>query len=175
MSGKLIWITGLSGSGKTTLAKLLFARLKELDRATIHIDGDDFREIFGNDLGHDPEDRLINAYRIARMCSFITSQHINVICSTMSLYKEIHNYNREHNQKYFEVFLDVDKEQLVSRDPKGLYKKALNGEVSNIVGINLDFDFPSNCDLILNNHNDADINQNISRILTEISNKFNSI
>ena len=148
---KLIWITGLSGSGKTTIGKEVYKKLNKLYENTVFLDGDSFREILGNDLGHTPKDRLENARRISRMCLFLVSQNINVICSTMSLYKEIHTLNREKITNYLEVFIECDIDELIRRDQKGLYTKAIAGKLDNIVGINMDYDKPTLCDLTIDN------------------------
>lgn len=147
----LIWITGLAGSGKTTLGKEVYRNLKVKYVNTLFLDGDSFREILGSDLGHNQADRLINAMVISRMCKFLINQNINVICATMSLFKEIHQFNRENIKNYYEIFLEVDRDELIKRDQKGIYSKALKGEIENVVGVDLPFDMPENPDLILNN------------------------
>ena len=162
---KLVWITGLSGSGKTTIGKEVYKEFKKTYSNTVFLDGDSFRKILGNDLGHNQKDRLSNAMRISRMCKFLTSQDINVICATMSLFKEAHDYNRANNKDYFEIFIDVPMEELIKRDPKGLYKKALANEETEVVGVNLPFDKPQNFDLRLDNTKKDKFKKNISLIL----------
>lgn len=143
-NGKLLWITGLSGAGKTTIATEVYTLLKNLHSNIVFIDGDVIREILGNDLGHDIEDRKKNAVRISKMCEFLTGQNIHVVCATMSLFKEIHNLNRENIEEYYEIFIDVPMEELIKRDSKGLYAKALKGENKNVMGIDLPYDEPKN-------------------------------
>ena len=105
--GKLIWITGLSGAGKTTIATAVFKKLKEKKANSVFLDGDIIRDVLNNDLSHNPKDRLKNAYRISKLCEFLTSQNIHVVCSTMSLFKEIHQMNRKNIANYYEIFVDV--------------------------------------------------------------------
>lgn len=143
-TGKLLWITGLSGAGKTTIATEVYTLLRSLHSHTVFIDGDVIREILGNDLGHDIEDRKKNAVRISKMCAFLTSQNIHVVCATMSLFKEIHILNRKNIEEYYEIFIDVPMEELVNRDSKGLYAKALKGEIKNVMGVDLAYDEPKN-------------------------------
>jgi adenylyl-sulfate kinase len=157
----LLWITGLSGSGKTTIGKEVYKRLKAEQPNTILLDGDTFREILGSDLGHNREDRFNNAMRIARMCKFLINQNINVICSTMSLFKEIHQYNRENIQNYFEIYLEVDLAEIIRRDQKGIYSNALK----NVVGIDLPFDKPENPELIINNTEQDNLDKKAELIL----------
>lgn len=165
---KLVWITGLSGSGKTTIGIEVYKHLKSLHVNTVFLDGDAFREILGNDLGHTPNDRLENAKRIHRMCKFLTSQDINVVCATMSLYKEVHELNRKEIKEYYEIFIDCDIDELIRRDQKGLYSKALNKERSDVVGINLSYDKPQNCKLIINNSEQKELDRKVKKILNLI-------
>ncbi|NOH70734.1 adenylyl-sulfate kinase [Vibrio pectenicida] len=164
----LIWITGLSGSGKTTIGYEVFKHIKESQKDTVFLDGDTFRDILGNDLGHKLEDRLENARRIHRMCKFLISQDINVICATMSLYSEIHDLNRKMIENYFEIFIECSMDELIRRDQKGLYSQAINGERNDVVGINLVFDKPSDCDLIIENNTKEYLNVKVQNILNLI-------
>ena len=149
--GKLIWITGLSGAGKTTIGKEVYRLLKLKYSNSVFLDGDVIREILGNDLGHDREDRIKNAIRISKMCEFLTNQNIHVVCATMSLFKEIHEMNKKNILNYNEIFINVDIPELVKRDSKGLYAKALNGEIKNVIGIDLPYDKPVNPLLTIEN------------------------
>lgn len=142
--GKLLWITGLSGAGKTTIAREVYKVLKKRHANTVFIDGDIIREVLGNDLGHDIEDRKKNAVRISKMCEFLTDQNIHVVCATMSLFKEIHALNRKNIEEYYEIFIDVPMNELIRRDSKKLYAKALRGEIKNVMGVDLSYDEPKN-------------------------------
>ncbi|MBK7853036.1 MAG: adenylyl-sulfate kinase [Bacteroidetes bacterium] len=139
---KLIWITGLAGSGKTTLAKEVYAQLKKMYPNVVIIDGDHLREIFGGTTGYSTEERMENARRLSRLCHFLVSENIHVVCATMSLYKEIQEWNKKHIQEYFEIYLDIPMPSLIKRDKKGLYSAALKGEMENVVGVNQSFDKP---------------------------------
>jgi len=161
----LIWITGLSGSGKSTIGKALYSKLKVDMPNLVFLDGDDFREILGNDLGHSPNDRLNNAKRISKMCKFLNSQKINVICSTMSLYKEIHEMNRKNIQEYYEIFIECSIDELIKRDQKGIYSKALRGEIKNVVGIDLSYDRPDDCHLCIENEKQSDLDKKVEQII----------
>jgi len=165
---KLIWLTGLSVSCKTTIGKEVYKKLKKDYINTIFLDGDSFREILGNDLGHSPTDRLENAKRIHRMCKFLISQNINVVCATMSLYKEVHDLNRMEIENYIEIFIECDMEELVRRDQKGLYTRAVNGEIKDVVGVNLSYDKPNNCELIINNSKQNNLKNKVQEILNLI-------
>lgn len=164
----LIWITGLSGSGKTTIGNALYLKLKLTYKNIVFLDGDSFREILGNDLGHNPKDRLENAYRIHRMCKFLVSQNIHVVCATMSLYKEIHELNRKKIENYMEIFIECDRDELIRRDQKGLYTQAIKGERTDVVGVNLPYDKPDKANLIINNTKIADMTLNVEKIYSLI-------
>lgn len=167
--GKLIWITGLSGAGKSTIGLMVHKLLREKIDNVVLIDGDVIREILGNDLGHCIEDRKKNAFRISKMCQFLVDQNINVVCSTMSLFKEIHEFNRENIDNYFDVFLDVDIDTLIKRDSKSIYSRAKSGELKNIIGIDLPYDRPIDPFMIIENKNFAvSIEDKASMILTKI-------
>ncbi len=165
---KLIWITGLSGSGKTTIGQELYKKIKQKNTNTVFLDGDSFREILGNDLGHTSNDRLENAKRISRMCVFLILQDINVVCATMSLYKEVHQLNRNKIKNYFEIFIECKIEELIKRDQKGLYSAAINNKIQNIVGIDLPYDKPTNCELIINNNKKNNLEKKVQAILNII-------
>jgi adenylyl-sulfate kinase len=162
---KLIWITGLSGSGKTTIGKEVYKKLKQDISNVVFLDGDTFRDVLGNDLGHTPKDRLENAKRIHRMCKFLISQDINVVCATVSLYKEIHKANRDAIKNYIEIFIDCNIDELIRRDQKGLYSKALRGEIKHINGIDLPYDKPINCELIIDNSEQNKLDEKVEKIL----------
>ena len=92
----IIWLIGMSASGKTTLGKKIYEKLKNSNEKWIFLDGDIFRNILGEDLGHTIEDRRKNAYRISRFCEFLNSQNINVIACVLSIFHDNQKYNKEN-------------------------------------------------------------------------------
>lgn len=167
---KLIWITGLSGSGKTTIGKKVFNKLKELEPATVFLDGDDYRKLF-NSHGYAREDRLKVAKKITKLCEFLIKQKINVVCCTISLFNEVHKQNSELFEEYYEIFISCQIEELIKRDQKGLYSKALAGELNNVVGVDIEFDIPKEPFLLLDNTKKNSLNKNINLILKNIFNE----
>ena len=144
--GSVIWITGLSGAGKTTVANEVAALVRARNDVVVQLDGDDVREVFGNDLGFSREDRLTNARRISRLCLMLSSQGLQVVCSTVSLFSEIHKWNRKNLANYVEVYLRVSDDTLSVRNKKGLRQGA-----SNVVGVDQPYDVPETPDLVLDN------------------------
>jgi len=147
----VIWIIGLSGSGKTTLANEIVANINIESKNTILLDGDLIREIFGNDLGYSMEERLLNANRICQLGKFLDDQGINVVCSILSIFPETREWNRKNVRDYYEVFIDVPIEMLVERDSKGIYGKYNRGEISEVVGMDINFPIPDKVDLVIKN------------------------
>lgn len=170
--GKLIWITGLAGSGKTTIAEEVYKKIKEKHPNTVYLDGDNLREILGEQTTHDIEGRKRIAGIYSRFCSFLTNQGVNVVISTISLFHHIHEYNRKNNKNYYEIFLDVDKEVLVKRNRKGLYA----GNTQNVMGIHQQPEIPQNPDLIIKNDNEDQLKENVDKIfkLIETRTKMNN-
>ncbi len=157
----IIWITGLAGSGKTTIAKHLFKKIKVFHPNTIHLDGDMIRDILGNRYGHEIKDRLETAFIYSRLCKCLAEQDNIVIMSTISLFHRIHDFNREGDIDYYEIFLDVDKKELIKRNKKELYDK----QSKNVMGVHQEPEFPKNPDLVLKNDSMEDIEKNVNKIL----------
>ena len=149
----VVWITGLSGAGKTSLASRLVERVREQGRVVILLDGDELREVFGAVLNsqdnHGREGRLLLAMQYAHLCQVISSQGVLVVIATISLFKEVHQWNREHFPSYFEVFLKVPLDELRRRDPKGIYKRFDAGELKHVAGLDLTVDEPDAADWVV--------------------------
>jgi cytidine diphosphoramidate kinase len=147
----IVWITGLSGSGKTTLGTALRDEVvADGGRATVLLDGDEMRRILGRDsTGSDysVSSRRFVTERYHEICRWLDSQGIDVICCVIGMFPEILERNRTAFSDYFEVFLDAPLELLVERDPKDLYRKALAGELADVVGVDIDYPSPPAPDL----------------------------
>ena len=163
----VIWLIGLAGAGKTTIGRDVFALLKERKSNVVFIDGDDFRTIMGDDLGHTIVAREMNAGRISRLCKLLDSQGIDVVCSVLSIFHQWQRWNRTNFSRYFEVYIRVPLEALVARDPKGLYKRALAGEITDVVGVDIEFPPPEFPDLIIDNNGPIDSLTQISRDIVD--------
>ena len=150
--GRVIWITGLSGSGKSTLATLLTLRIRQCGEPTILLDGDELRNVLGvadtNANNHRREARLLIAMKYSHLCQLLASQGFTVVIATISLFREVHKWNRENLPSYFEVYLKVPLEELRRRDPKGIYRRFYSGQMVNVAGLDLPIDEPEVPDLI---------------------------
>jgi len=146
----------MSGSGKTALARNIYDKLKPSHNNLVLIDGDIVRDIMNNDLGHTVEDRYKNAHRITRLCYHLQLQGLHVLCAVLSIFHESQDWNRKNVKDYLEAYIEIDFDTLVKRDPKGLYRQALNGQIKNVVGVDIDFPPPVNPDILIRNNGDID-------------------
>lgn len=149
----VVWITGLSGAGKSTLANEMVSRLRARGQNIVALDGDELREVFGavaaNAQNHGREGRLALAMQYAHLCRVISSQGVTVVISTISLFREVHVWNRENLPGYFEVYLKVPMEELRRRDSKGIYRRFDAGELNNVAGLDLPIDEPDAADWVV--------------------------
>ncbi len=141
------WITGLSGAGKTSLGRRLVHYLREKDHPAVMIDGDELRGIIGEIDTHSRSDRLKLAFFYSKLSMLIALQGIDVAVATISMFHQVHEWNRNNLPGYVEIFLDVPLEELFRRDPKGIYKRSMNGELKNIAGIDCKIETPKKPDI----------------------------
>jgi len=170
----VVWITGLSGSGKTTVAKAVYTVVKKDFKNTVFLDGDIIRDVLNNSYGYSSEERLKGAKQVSGICRMLDDEGLIVICATMSLFHEIQMMNRQNIDNYIEVYLDVKLEELIKRDPKLIYKRALDKETENVVGIDIDYESPLAPELKLDNNKRQKLQSNIQKVLDLIDIKLNS-
>ncbi len=140
--GFCIWFTGLSGAGKSTLAKLLEDSLLERGLRVEVLDGDAVRTNLSKGLGFSREDRETNLRRIAFVANLLSRNGVAVIAAAISPYQSIRDEVRGMVNNFVEVFINCPVEVCIERDPKGLYKKALSGELKHFTGIDDPFEPP---------------------------------
>jgi len=128
---KTIWICGLPSSGKSTIAKMLYDTMDNVEL----LDGDVIRQNLST-LGFSKEDRLTNVQRIRWLCTVLNRNSIDVIVAAITPYEEMRSINREQINNYIEVWAKSSIEECIRRDVKGLYKKAQDGLIDNMTGIN---------------------------------------
>lgn len=149
MSGAVIWFTGLSGAGKTTLAQALEVCLHEAGQKVEHLDGDVVREHLSKGLGFSREDRDTNIRRIGFVANLLAKHGVIVLVSAISPYRQTREEVLSQVPRKLEVFVDAPLEALVQRDVKGLYAKALRGEIANFTGVSDPYQPPLHPDLHL--------------------------
>jgi cytidine diphosphoramidate kinase len=164
----VIWITGLSGAGKTTIARLLCDRRRREGHPILLLDGDSLRSIFADRDGYGRAERLRLARSYARLCRMVSHQGIDVACATISLFHEIHEWNRANLPRYLEIYLRVSLDLLKSRDDNGLYRRAQEGTAVNVYGIDLVPEEPLAPDMIIDNEESMTIDEVVERILTRM-------
>lgn len=149
---RVYWLTGLSGAGKTTIGRVLYRELRKDYSNLVFLDGDELRQVFGNDLGYSKEDRYRCAMRYARICRLLSKQEIITICCTISMFDEVRKWNRENIRNYTEVYIKVPIEILKKRNQKGLYSGIEDGSSEDVVGMDLELELPKHPDIILENN-----------------------
>ena len=148
--GFTVWFTGLSGSGKSTIAEMLYHEFQARDMKTEILDGDEVRKNLSKGLGFSKEDRDTNIMRIGFVANLLTRNGVATICCPISPYKETRDANRDLIGEFVEVFVHATIEELAeNRDPKGLYKKALAGEITGFTGVDDPYEVPENPELVV--------------------------
>jgi bifunctional enzyme CysN/CysC len=147
----VLWFTGISASGKTTIARSIEHKLFVNGIQTVLLDGDMVRKGLCNDLGFSEKDRKENIRRISEVARLLFEQGSVVICTFISPFREDRQYARSliADGRFFEIFVKCDIETAKKRDPKGLYQKALRGEIKDFTGISSPFEEPENPEIVL--------------------------
>ncbi len=148
--GKVVWFTGLSGSGKSTIANALEKHLHAQGKRTYILDGDNIRQGLNKDLGFTDADRVENIRRVAEVAKLMMDAGLIVMTAFISPFRAEREMARAliGEENFIEVFVDTPLEVCEQRDPKGLYKKARNGLLPNMTGINSPYERPQHPELI---------------------------
>ena len=165
---KVIWLTGLSGSGKSTIANVLAKRLHALGMHAYVLDGDNPRMGLNVDLGFTPEDRAENVRRTSEVAKLMVDAGLIVITALVSPFEADRQRARSifDDGDFIEVFVDTPVDVCISRDPKGLYKKAKDGQIPNFTGVGQDYERPSQPELALDGT--ADVEENTKAIVERL-------
>ena len=142
--GFVIWLTGLSGSGKSTLVGTLRELLKKRNIRFEMFDGDEVRKNLSPDLGFTKEDRNLHNKRVIYMCKLLERNGIVSVVSLISPYRSTRDFARNEISRFVEVWVNCPIDECIKRDPKGLYKKALSGEIKDMTGIQHPYEEPVN-------------------------------
>jgi adenylylsulfate kinase len=166
-TGYTIWFTGLSGAGKTTIANILERELRERDHKVEVLDGDVIRTHLSKGLGFSKEDRDTNIRRIGWVCEVLTRNDVVTIAAAISPYRAVRDEVRAQIGRFVEVFVDVPLEIAIERDVKGLYKKALAGEIRGFTGVDDPYEPPLAPELALRTAEETP-EQSVARILEKL-------
>ena len=141
-TGFTIWFTGLSGAGKSTLARLVEEDLRGRGMKVEVLDGDVVRTHLSKGLGFSKEDRDTNIRRIGWVCEVLSRNNVTAIAAAISPYRAVRDEIRANIAHFVEVYVECSIEKLADRDVKGLYRKALAGEIKNFTGIDDPYEPP---------------------------------
>lgn len=148
-NGFVLWFTGLSGSGKSELATRVAEKLRKIDKKVEILDGDIVRQSLTKDLGFTEADRKTNLERVTFVAKLLSRNGVATLVSFISPYIASREAARKETTNFIEVFVKCPVEVCIERDTKGLYKKALAGEIENFTGISHPYEEPPNPEIII--------------------------
>ena len=163
--GVTLWFTGLSGAGKSTLANKVADELRRRTVRVVILDGDEVRTNLSKGLGFSKEDRDTNIKRIGYVCKLLTRNGVVAISAAISPYREVRDYNRNEIGSFVEIYVTCSIEALTQRDVKGLYKKALAGEIKNFTGISDPYEAPLKPEITVNSGTQS-VDESLATILS---------
>jgi sulfate adenylyltransferase/3'-phosphoadenosine 5'-phosphosulfate synthase len=167
MSGFVVWFTGLSGAGKSTLGAMLAAELRHRGVHVEVLDGDEVRTHLSKGLGFSKEDRDVNVRRIGFVAKLVARSGACAITAAISPYRAIRDEQRAHIGRFVEVYVQCSIPVLAERDAKGLYKKALAGEIKHFTGIDDPYEAPEHPEVIVDTGVETR-EESLSRILSRL-------
>lgn len=169
--GQVVWLTGLSGSGKSTLANALETALHGQGKRTYLLDGDNVRQGLNRDLGFTDADRVENIRRVAEVAKLMMDAGLIVLTSFISPFRQEREMAREliGSERFHEVYISTPLDVCEQRDPKGLYRKARDGEIPNMTGIGSPYEPPAQPELVVDGT--LPVEDNVRRMLAHIGEK----
>lgn len=167
-NGFTLWFTGLSGSGKTTISQMVADELRRRGLRVEALDGDVVRTHLSKGLGFSKEDRDINIRRIGWVCEVLSRNGVVAIGAAISPYREIRDEIRAKIGRFVEVYCECSIEKLTERDVKGLYQKALNGEIKNFTGVSDPYEPPLNPEVVCHTDGRETPQQSAAKVLAKL-------
>lgn len=166
--GVTLWFTGLSGSGKSTIANALTPRLKALGKRVEILDGDEVRTNLSKGLGFSKEDRDTNIRRIGYVAQLLTRNGAVVITAAISPYRAIRDEVRARTGDFVEIYAKCPLDALVARDVKGLYKKALAGEIKEFTGVSDPYEEPLHPEIVVETDRET-VEESVNKVLARLA------
>src|SRR5512135_2100421 len=166
--GFTLWFTGLSGAGKTTVSKIIAEELRARGMKVEVLDGDVVRENLSKGLGFSKEDRDINIRRIGWVCEVLTRNGVVAIGAAISPYRAIRDEIRGKVGRFVEVYVEAPINVLAERDVKGLYKKALAGEIKHFTGVDDPYEAPVNPEVTCHSDGSETPQQSAAKIIRKL-------
>jgi adenylyl-sulfate kinase len=163
--GFTLWFTGLSGSGKTTIAQGVEQELRRRGLRVERLDGDTVRQGLTRDLGFSKEDRDKNIERVTFVAKLLTRNGVAVLCSFISPYRERRALTRQEIGEFIEVYVECPLEVCMQRDVKGLYEKAIAGQIPEFTGISDPYEPPENAEIICHTAEETP-EQSVAKVLS---------
>ncbi|MGQ9721546.1 MAG: adenylyl-sulfate kinase [Candidatus Jordarchaeum sp.] len=165
--GFAVWLTGLPASGKTTIARALEKILREKKLNVEVLDGDEVRMNLSPDLGFTKEDRETHARRVAYVTKLLVRNGVAVIVGLISPFRNFREQARKQIGNFVEVWVKCPIEECMKRDPKGLYKKAINGEINDLTGIQDPYEEPLNSEVTVDTSKES-LEESVNKIIKKL-------
>ncbi|MCK5552862.1 MAG: adenylyl-sulfate kinase [Deltaproteobacteria bacterium] len=165
--GFTVWFTGLSCSGKTTVSQRVAEELRKREMKVEVLDGDVVRTNLSKGLGFSKEDRDTNIKRIGFVCKLLSRNGVVAIGAAISPYRATRDHNRKEIGDFIEVYCKCPIEVCIERDVKGLYKKALAGEISNYTGVSDPYEEPLNPEVVLETDKET-LEESVGKVMRKL-------
>jgi adenylyl-sulfate kinase len=165
--GFTLWFTGLSGAGKSTISTQVAVRLRERGLRVELLDGDVVRTNLSKGLGFSKEDRDENVRRVGFVCELLSRNGVAAIAAFISPYRAIRDEVRAKTTNFVEIYVECPLETLIERDVKGLYKKALAGEIAQFTGVSDPYEPPVRPEVVVRTHEET-VEESVGKILAAL-------
>lgn len=165
--GFTLWFTGLSGAGKSTLSERLMARFRECGFKAELLDGDEVRAALSPNLGFSHEDRDTQVRRLGFVSKMLSRNGVISVVAAISPYRDTRDEIKKGIVSFVEVFVDCPIDVLTARDVKGLYKRALSGEIQHFTGISDPYEAPVDPDIVVRSDRES-VDESVEKIWSEL-------
>ena len=165
--GFTLWFTGLSGAGKSTISERVFERMRTAGAKVELLDGDVVRTHLSKGLGFSKEDRDINIRRIGFVCELLSRNGVVAIVAAISPYREVREEVRARIGNFVEVYVDCPVEVLADRDVKGLYKRALAGEIGSFTGVSDPYEPPLHPEIVVDSSRET-VEESVEKVWSKL-------